>query len=85
MTNERPALPSGPEAAAHLDVTPAPDGRYCVVFTCAGTSRRSYASSLAQVVGQAQRARVAGVRTDDPALRQRCREAGLALIDGEEL
>lgn len=70
--------------AAHLDVTPTSDGRYCVVFVRAGVSRRSYAASLAQVIGQAQRAGVAAVRTDDPELRERCLELGVALLDGVE-
>jgi hypothetical protein len=84
MTETQHATPSGPAVAAQLDVTPTPDGRYYVVFTRAGVSRRSYAASLAQVVGQAQRAGVAAVRTDDPALRARCEELGLALLDADE-
>jgi acetamidase/formamidase len=85
MKTER-MVPGDHAAVAYLDVTPTPDGRYCVVFNRAGVSRRSYASSLLQVVSQAQRAGVAAVRTDDPGLRQRCEELGLALLDrGEEV
>jgi rRNA-processing protein FCF1 len=70
--------PSGP---AYLDVTRTADGRYCVAFTRDGVSRRSYTSSIAHVSGQAQRAGHVAVQTEDLALRQRCQEAGVALID----
>lgn len=85
MTKTEHVAPSDQAAVAYLDVTPTADGRYCVVFYRAGVSRRSYASSLPQVLGQAQRAGVAAVRTDDPGLRQRCEELGLALLDREEV
>lgn len=74
-----------PAAPAYLDVTAVSDGRYCVVFTRAEVGRRSYASSPAQVVGQARRAGGIPVRTDDEVLRGHCREAGLVLLPiGEE-
>lgn len=73
--------PSGP---AYLDVTRTADGRYCVAFTRDGVSRRSYTRSIAQVIGQAQRAGNLAVQTADLALRQRCQEAGVALIELSE-
>jgi rRNA-processing protein FCF1 len=72
------AKPSGP---TFLDVTRTADGRYCVDFTRNGVSRRSYTPSIEQVIGQAQRAGNLAVRTDDLALRQRCQEAGVALME----
>lgn len=65
---------------AHLVVTRTPDGRYCVAYTNGKLSRRSYTSSLEQVVSQAQRAGGIPVQTEDEALRQRCREVALPLI-----
>lgn len=75
MTGAEPPTPT------YLDVTRTTDGRYCVAFTRGELSRRSYTPSADQVVVQAQRAGSLAVRTDDPALRQRCQEAGVALID----
>lgn len=65
---------------AYLVVTRLPDGRYCVAFTDGGVSRKSYTSSVEQVVRQAQRAGSLPVRTDDQELRQRCVECELPLI-----
>jgi hypothetical protein len=66
-------------------VTRASDGRYCVAFVRGEQNRRSYTPSADQIVAQARRAGGIAVRTDDLALRQRCQEAGLQLIerDGE--
>jgi hypothetical protein len=65
---------------AYFLVTRLPDGRYCVAFTDGGVSRKSYTSSVEQVVRQAQRAGGLPVRTDDQELRQRCAECDLPLI-----
>lgn len=65
----------------YLDVTRGPDGRYCVTFTRGGVSRQSYTPSIEQVISQARRAGNLAVRTDDHALRQRCQEAGLTVLD----
>lgn len=66
---------------AYLDVTRTTDGRFCVAFVRGSFSRRSYTPSLDQVVAQARRAGSIAVRTDDLAVRQRCQEAGVALIE----
>lgn len=68
-------------ARAYLDVTRVSDGRYCVAFVRGESSRRSYTPSVEQIVVQAQRAGSIAVRTDDPALRQYCQEAGVALLE----
>lgn len=68
-------------ARPYLDVTRAPDGRYCVTFIRGEFSRRSYTSSADQIVVQARRAGNIAVRADDPALRQQCHEAGVAVIE----
>jgi hypothetical protein len=67
--------------AAYLDVTRAPDGRYCVAFIRGEFNRRSYTQSAEQIIVQARRAGSIAVRTDDADLQQRCREAGLALLE----
>lgn len=67
-------------AGAYLDVTRTADGRYCVAYTGGGVSRRSYTSSVEQVIRQAQRAGGIPVRTDDEALRRSCQEAALPLV-----
>lgn len=64
----------------YLLVTRAPDGRYCVAYIDGSTERRSYAASVDQVVRQAQRAGTIPVRTDDPALQQRCQDVTIPLI-----
>jgi uncharacterized membrane protein len=68
-------------AQAYLDVTRASDGRYCVTFIRGEFSRRSYTPSAEQVVVQARRAGNIAVRADDAALRQRCHEAGVTVIE----
>lgn len=68
-------------AHAYLDVTRASDGRYCVAFIRGEFNRRSYTPSAQQIVVQAQRAGSIAVRTDDADLRQRCQEAGVALLE----
>ncbi|HMQ32778.1 MAG TPA: hypothetical protein PKD53_18750 [Chloroflexaceae bacterium] len=70
-----------PPALAYLDVTRASDGRYCVAFVRGQFNRRSYTNSVEQIIGQARRAGSIAVRTDDPDLRQRCQEAGVALLE----
>lgn len=65
---------------AYLIVTRAPDGRFCVAYTNGDMSRRSYTSSLEQVVRQAQRAGGIPIHTEDEALRQRCQDVALPLI-----
>ena len=72
---------NGVKPSTYLDVTRTADGRYCVAFTRDGVSRRSYTPSIEQVIGQAQRAGNIPVQTDDLALRQRCQEAGVAVIE----
>lgn len=72
---------NGTDPATYLDVTRTPDGRYCVAFTRDGVIRRSYTPLVEQVISQARRAGNLAVRTDDPALRQRCQEAGVALLE----
>jgi hypothetical protein len=74
------AAGSATPSQAYLLVTRLPDGRYCVAFTDGGVSRKSYTSSVEQVVRQAQRAGSLPVRTDDQELRQRCAESKLSLI-----
>lgn len=69
---------------AYLDVTRAPDGRYCVAFIRGEFNRRSYTPSIEQIVAQARRAGSIAVRTDDAALRQRCMEVGVALLEPGE-
>lgn len=69
-----------PPAGVHLIVTRTPDGRFCVAYTNGEMSRRSYTSSLEQVVRQAQRAGGIPVQTEDEALRQRCQDVALPLI-----
>ncbi|MBX0328606.1 hypothetical protein K2Z83_13050 [Oscillochloris sp. ZM17-4] len=61
-------------------VTREPDGRYCVVYTNGEVSRRSYTSSLEQVIRQVRRAGGIPISTDDGALRQRCIDESLTLI-----
>lgn len=68
-------------ARAYLDVTRASDGRYCVAFVRGEFNRRSYTPSVEQIIDQAQRAGRIAVRTDDLALRQRCEEAGVELLE----
>jgi hypothetical protein len=68
-------------ARAYLDVTRAPDGRYCVTFIRGEFSRRSYTSSAEQIIGQARRAGNIAVRADDADLRQHCHEAGVTVIE----
>lgn len=65
---------------AYLLVTRLPDGRYCVAYTDGEVSRKSYTSSVEQVVRQAQRAGGLSIQTDDRELRQHCAESGLPLI-----
>ncbi|NNJ11646.1 hypothetical protein EKD04_015025 [Chloroflexales bacterium ZM16-3] len=65
---------------AYLTVTREPDGRYCVVYQHGGVSRRSYTSSLEQVIRQARRAGGIPINTDDGALRQRCVDESLTLL-----
>lgn len=74
---------NGAELSTHtyLDVTRTTDGRYCVAFTRDGVSRRSYTPSIDQVIGQARRAGNIAIRTEDDALRRRCEEAGVPLIE----
>jgi len=70
---------------AYLVVTRMPDGRYCVVYTAGKVRRRSYTSTLEQVVRQAQLAGSIPVCTDDETLRKRCQEVALPLIEaGQE-
>jgi rRNA-processing protein FCF1 len=66
---------------AYLDVIRTSDGRYCVTFTRGEFARRSYTPSLDQVIVQARRAGIIAVRTDDLALRQRCQEADIPLVN----
>lgn len=66
---------------AYLDVTRASDGRYCVAFIRGEFNRRSYTPSVDQIIVQAKRAGSIAVRTDDDALRRRCEEAGVALLE----
>ncbi len=68
-------------AHAYLDVTRSTDGRYCVAFVRGDVRRMSYTPSVDQIVAQAQCAGNIAVRTSDITLRQRCQEAGLALIE----
>ena len=68
-------------ANAYMDVTRLPDGRYCVLYIDGSVNRRSYTPSIEQVIKQAQRAGSIPVRTDDPTLRQRCRDMALRLIE----
>lgn len=70
------AAPAGP----YLVVSSTADGRYAVVFTIGTVARRSVASSLDQVIRQAQHAGGLPIRTDDSELRQRCLELNLPLI-----
>jgi rRNA-processing protein FCF1 len=70
-----------PSRPTYLEVTRTADGRYCVAFIRDGVSRRSYTPSIEQVIGQARRAGNLAVQTDDLALRQRCQEAGVALVE----
>lgn len=66
---------------AYLDVTRTSDGRYCVAFIRGEYERKSYTPFVEQIVAQAQCAGNIAVRTSDFALRQSCREAGVALIE----
>jgi rRNA-processing protein FCF1 len=68
-------------ARAYLEVTRTSDGRYCVVFIRGEFHRTNFTPSVEQVVVQARRAGSIAVRTNDLALRQRCHEAGVELIE----
>jgi hypothetical protein len=65
---------------AHLLVSRALDGRYCVIYVNHEVRRRSYASLPEQVIQQAQRAGGIPIRTDDDALRQYCQDHEVPLI-----
>lgn len=65
----------------YLDVTRTSDGRYCVAFIRGEFSRKSYASSVEQIIVQARRAGNIAVRADDAILRRRCYEAGVTVIE----
>jgi hypothetical protein len=84
MPEAQPGRTGGPApVGAHMVVTLQPDGRYCVAYTDGAISRRSYTSSVEQVVRQAQRAGGIPVRTDDEVLRTQCRAAAVPLLEEE--
>jgi hypothetical protein len=81
MVEAQPAPDGAQPDRAHVTVTREPDGRYCVVYTNGGISRRSYTSSLEQVIRQVRRAGDLPIITNDGALRQRCVDESLTLIE----